>query len=81
MEDLYFCIKLTEAEHTACEAKLKAECERTGAKFLFWRKLVDGHVPLFREVKVQGNSIQLNEIRKFMHDNKWIPRCERNPWK
>jgi len=81
MDDLYFCIKLTEAEHQIGAEKLKEACDRAGVKLVFWRKLIDGHVPMFREVKVQGTQPQLDEIKKFIRDQQWLPRIERNPWR
>lgn len=81
MDDLYFCIKLNEVDHTNCEKELKEECERLGAKFHFWRKLVDGHVPLFREVKVTGTQHQVQEVNKFLVQKRWHNYLMRNPWK
>lgn len=81
MEELYFCIKLTEEEHNQREKILKEECERIGAKLTYWRKLIDGHVPLFREVRLTGTQHQMLEINKFINGKLWYKNMMKNPWK
>ena len=82
IKQLYFCIKLTENEHYICAAELEQDCKRSGAKIVYWRKLNDGHVQMYREVKVQGNKYQVNTVKKWIKGQKWDKyHIEKNPYK
>lgn len=66
-QEIYFCLKLTEAEHYIVAEALKSQCERLGIKLLYYRKLKDGHVPMIREAKVVGK--ELGAIIGYLHQH------------
>jgi hypothetical protein len=64
MEELYFCLHLTENEHYLAE--FKEQCDFLGLEVKYYRKLKDGHVPMFREVKIVGDKLKINLFKKYM---------------
>jgi hypothetical protein len=77
--ELYFCLKLTENEHYIVEDMLQAKCQELNCKLLYYRKLKDGHVPMYREVKIIGNNI--NKIKVFLSQEMIEDNIEKNPYK
>lgn len=61
-QEFRFCLKLTENEHYIVEDMIQAECDRLGLKLEFYRELEDGHVPMYREVKITGKTELLNDF-------------------
>lgn len=64
--ELYFCTELTESEHDIVYNMLTEKCINNDIKLHYYRKLKDGHVPLFRECKISGKPI--GQLQKFIED-------------
>jgi hypothetical protein len=81
MEELYFCLHLTENEHYIASWDFQKKCEELGLTFIYYRKLKEGHVPMYREVKVKGDRLLINQFKRFMKDKFYDEQVERNPHK
>lgn len=52
-KEFYFCLYLTENEHDAVHGYIQEFCDSNKkSRLMYYRKLKDGHVPMYREVKV-----------------------------
>lgn len=80
MEELYFCLHLTENEHYIVADDLRNECDRLGLEMKYYRKLKDGHVPMHRETKIVGDRLKINLLKKYMHENFIDEQAVRNPY-
>lgn len=80
-EELYFCMYLTADEHDIVAWEFKSTCDSLGCVLQYYRQLKDGHVPMYREVKVVGTLEQINRFKKYLHTNKYDTNIERNPHK
>lgn len=77
----YFCLHLTENEHYIVEDMLRAFCNSNGLSVVYYRKLKNGHVPMYRECKITGN---IGLLRGFLEKEKIIDNIEPFPeqgWK
>jgi hypothetical protein len=81
--ELYFCLHLTENEHHLASWDIQDKCKELGLEFNYYRKLKDGHVPMYREVKVCGTRTQIGKFKNWMaSDGVWLDKhVERNPHK
>ena len=75
--EFYFCLVLTENEHYIVEDMLKNICLKYDCKLKYYRKLKEGHMPTYREIKIVGKNI--GHIKKYMSEQRLI--TERNPHK
>jgi hypothetical protein len=76
-EELYFCLELTENEHFIIKDELFRWCLKNDLKLVYYRKLKEGHVPMFREVKIRGKNI--GQAKKFIKEKGLV--IEKNPHK
>ncbi len=67
VDELYFCLRLTENEHYVVEDEIRQKCEICNCQTIYYRMLKDGHVPLFREIKIQGHKFNLNHVKAFIY--------------
>lgn len=81
IEELYSCIHLTENEHYIVEDDFQKKCDELGLALVYYRKLKEGHVPMYREFKVKGERLSLNQFKKFLKDGFYTEQMERNPHK
>ena len=81
--ELYFCLRLTENEHYLAMWDIQDKCKELGLEFKYYRQLKDGHVPLYREVKVVGTRTAVFKFKNWMaSDGVWLDhQVERNPHK
>lgn len=76
--EMYFCLVLTEGEHWFAERDIRNECERLGGlEIKYYRQLKEGHVPLYREVKIVGEKPE--RLKKYLGDNHFTDNMEPNP--
>lgn len=68
--EVYFCLTATESEHSWLHYELDWFCTEHGLDLKYYRKLKDGHVPMYREIKVTGPIYKLKEWAK---ENKLTP--------
>ncbi len=66
MEELYFCLYLTENEHYIVEDDITDKCREYNCKLIYYRPLKEGHVPCYREVKITGNKPDFNKIKEYI---------------
>lgn len=78
--DIYFCIKANEAEHKYIEDELRQRCAIHLCKVDFYRPLKDGHINLYKEVRITGPREEIEHVRNFLQGGMNI-RFERNPHK
>lgn len=82
MDELYFCLRLTEFEHLLAEGSIRHWADICGGvEVRYYRKLKDGHVPMYREVKLTGQREQLNRFEAWMRSEKFDKHVEQNPHK
>jgi hypothetical protein len=79
MEELYFCLYLTENEHDIASHDIQEQCGNLGLEFKYYRKLKDGHVPMYREVKVRGTRTQIAKFKNWMISDSLDKQVKRNP--
>ena len=75
----YFCLKLTENEHYVVEDMIKDWCSENGGRLIYYRVLKDGHVPMIREIKIDG--IAHGTIERFLLEKKLTSHIVKNPHK
>lgn len=63
--EIYFCLKLSENEHRIIEQELKDLCGKNDLSLVYYRKLKDGHIPMYRELKISG---KINRIRNYLEE-------------
>ena len=80
-EELYFCIHLTENEHWLLECDLLKQCRKWGCDLKYYRKLKDGHVPMYREAKLIGTKEQIGRMKGWLKRKKFTDHMEKNPYK
>lgn len=66
IEELYFCLHLTENEHYLVEDELRGKAQEYGAEMMYYRVLKEGHVPMYREVKFRGDKPAINRLKKYI---------------
>lgn len=64
-EELYFCLRLTENEHSIVEGMIEDICFSNILQLKYYRKLKEGHVPLIREVKIVGPREGINRFKDW----------------
>jgi hypothetical protein len=72
---------LTENEHYIAEWDFQEKCEVLGLTIVYYRKLKEGHVPMYREIKVKGERLAINQFKKFLKEKFYTEQIERNPHK
>lgn len=77
--DLYFCLYLTENEHYCVESAMREEAGVLGLRFHYYRELKDGHVPMHREVKLDGTRGQVGAFKDWMRAEKYDGHVVQNP--
>lgn len=50
--DFYFTQNLTESEHGIVESMIREECKLRGIEVIYYRKFKTGHIPCYRECKI-----------------------------
>lgn len=73
--EVYLCLHLTENEHYVVEGIL-----RNKFNVVYYRKLKDGHIPMYREVKILAKK---HEVENFFASNEVMltEHVEPNPWR
>ena len=66
-DELYFCLHLTESEHYIVEDQIKNFCVNNDLTLKYYRKFKNGHIPMYREIKVIGKNLGI--FKKFLKDN------------
>jgi hypothetical protein len=79
-EELYFCLKLTTDEHSIMEGVIRKEAARLNCKVLYYRTMKNGHVAMFREVKLEGETQNINRFKDWIVDCK-IDKDIESPYK
>lgn len=79
--EFYFCLYLTENEHYIVEDRLLKWCDELNLSMLYYRQLKDGHIPMYREIKIVGDSVSLGKLYQRMLDDKLDEHIEPNPHK
>jgi len=74
----YFCLELTENEHFCVEDEISQICKTYGWELVYYRRLKDGHVPMYREVKITGDNIR--HINSLIQE-KYSDFMKPNPYK
>jgi len=64
-DEFYFCLRLTENEHYFAEDAIKKRCEESGLTLKYYRKLKEGHIPLYREIKITGAKVDVNYFKRW----------------
>lgn len=75
--ELYFCLRLTENEHFLVKSSILEQCSELKLKLKYYRTLKEGHVPLYREIKVVGDNI--NEFVLFLKKEQYLQFTVPNP--
>lgn len=65
--DFYFTIRLTETEHNIVRESLIKECCNRNFKLIYYRKFKNGHVPTYRECKIEGNVSKIKQMLKELN--------------
>lgn len=76
--EIYFCLHLTSTEHNIVQHDLTQECSKLGCKLHYYRQLKDGHIPMYREVKISGEPPQVRQVHAYLSKN-LRTSLERNP--
>ena len=72
IEQLYGRSYLTEDEHDFAEQEIKNFCTEYDLHFFYYRKLKNGHEPMWREFKIEGPRGLLKKFeQEFCIDNGW----------
>lgn len=72
METFYFCINLTSGEHEIVEhdiEKFIATCDN--GKLVYYRQLKDGHIPMFREAKIEATQSVIDHFKRWCFADKF----------
>lgn len=78
--EFYFCLKLTSDEHYIVQSNIEKECCESGLVLLYYRQLKEGHVAMYREVKVCSvNEVRLGKFKKWLHEQMLDKNMEDNP--
>ena len=75
-DELYFCLQLTENEHGVVMGELEDLCKDHDLELLYYRELKDGHVPMYREIKLKGD---IGYVKGYLKKNKLEEYIEINP--
>lgn len=78
LEEMYFCLYLTENEHYIVQDQLALKCLCEGWKLMYYRELNEGHVPMYREVKIFGHR---SMFERYMNQTGLVDHIRRNPHK
>ena len=69
-ETFYFCLELTENEHDIVEWTIKEfikDCLED-TNLVYYRQLKDGHIPMIREVKIQGSKSSIDCFKRWVQN-------------
>jgi hypothetical protein len=75
-DELYFCLHLTENEHGVVMGELEDLCKNHDLDLLYYRELKEGHIPMYREIKLKGN---IGYVRGYIKKSKLEEHIEHNP--
>jgi hypothetical protein len=65
-DTFYFCMYLTENEHWCMQSTIEKFLETcANAKLVYYRQLKDGHVPMHREVKIEGSQSSVEHFKRW----------------
>lgn len=70
MKNIFFTISLTESEHGFVKNMFEEFCLTHELKLVYYRKFKTGHVPMYREVKIEGSVENLNKFKKYLKTEK-----------
>ena len=59
INDFYFTTYLTENEHYIVEDIIREECKKRNFEVEYYRKFKNGHVPMYRECKINAPKNQV----------------------
>lgn len=79
MSELYFCLHLTESEHWIVESNFIKKCKELGLTLSYYRELKDGHIPMYREIKIVGEKENLNRFEAWMVEDYYSENIKKNP--
>lgn len=67
-ETFYFCLKLTENEHYIVEDEIRDFLKKhtDDCRIIYYRKLKDGHVPMIREIKIEGSTSSIDCFKRWV---------------
>ena len=77
-DELYFCLYFTESEHDFIMEELEDLCKNHNLELLYYRKLKDGHLPMYREVKIKGD---IGYVKGYISENKLEENLRPNPYR
>lgn len=77
-DEIYFCLHLTENEHGVIWGELEQLCKDKNLELLYYRELKEGHIPMYREVKLKGD---IGYVRGYIEKEKLEEHIEHNPWR
>lgn len=73
MPEIFFTLKLTENEHEIVSGIIQDECVEFGCELVYYRKFKNGHVPMWREVKIKCDyKPNLNRLVKVLQNEHFI---------
>lgn len=65
-DTFYFCMNLTEGEHWCVQSDIEKFLETCAdAHLVYYRQLKDGHVPMYREVKIEGSVSSIEHFKRW----------------
>lgn len=79
-DELYFCLYLTESEHWIVENDINKMCGYLNLRLCYYRELKEGHIPMFREIKISGNGTSIKRFKKYMRQEKYDEHIKENPY-
>lgn len=79
--ELYFCLHLTENEHYIVEDEIRGFCDNLNLTMHYYRKLKDGHIPMYRECKITGDTQNLWKLMGKLQEDLIDENMEPNPHK
>lgn len=77
--EFYCCLNLTETEHYIIEEELSRLCKENCLTLHYYRKLKDGHVPMYREFKISGFGMNMSKLDEYIERNNLKEHMETNP--
>jgi hypothetical protein len=80
-KELYFCLHLTESEHGVIEDRFEKFCVDNKLNLIYYRKLKEGHIPMYREIKIAGDQININKFKAYCREEHIFDDVEKNPHK
>lgn len=79
MQELYFCLQLDKNEHRVVQHFFQKECDRLKCELVYYRKLTQGHIRGFREIKIRGSRHQIDLFKQYLYEHEYVPYLVKNP--